>query len=68
VLTRPAPIRVPGSTFANKKQRLDCFNGKTKNSLEKQASLQDTGSVLQQAVTHGEIIVENEIEGGGSVG
>jgi hypothetical protein len=53
-------VQLLDTTFANKKQRLDCFNGKTKNSLEKQ----DSGSVLQQAVTQ-EIIVENEMEGGG---
>ena len=54
-------VQLLNTTFANKKKRLDCFNEKPKNSLEKQ----DSKSVLQQAATHGKIIVENEIEGGG---
>ncbi len=51
-------VQLLNTTFANKKQRLDCFNEKTKNSLEKQ----DSGSVLQQVATHNKIIVENEFE------
>jgi hypothetical protein len=46
------------TTFANKKKRLDCFNEKPNKNLEKQ----DSKSVLQQAATHDEIIVENEFE------
>jgi hypothetical protein len=56
-------VQLLNTTFANKKKRLDhdCFNEKPKKSLEKQ----DSKSVLQPAATRGEIIVENEIEGGG---
>jgi hypothetical protein len=47
----------------NRKKRLDCFNEKPKTNLEKQ----DSGSVLQQAVMHCKIIVENEFEGEGEL-
>ena len=42
-------VQLLNTTFANKKKRLDCFNEKPKNSLEKQ----DSKSVLQPAATHG---------------
>ncbi len=47
-------VQLLNTMFASKKKGLDCFN----KNLEKQ----DSGSVLQQAGTHCEIIVENEFE------
>jgi hypothetical protein len=51
-------VQFLNTTFANKKKRLDCFDEKPKNSLEKQ----DSKSVLQPAATHDKINVENELE------
>ncbi len=47
-------VQLLNTMFASKEKGLDCFN----KNLEKQ----DSGSVLQQAAMHCEIIVENEFE------
>jgi hypothetical protein len=56
-------VQLLNTTFANKKKRLDCFDEKPQKNLEKQ----DSGSALQQAATHGKVIVENEIKGEGEL-
>ena len=53
-------VQLLNTTFANIKQRLDCFNENTQKSLEKH--WKDSKSVLQPAAKQDKINVENEFE------